>query len=133
VSATDYAPGVLWVAVLAAGLVTQAFRVSFILLFGRVDEVPDRLARVLRYVPAAVLAALVAPAVLAPSGDPPVSLVANGAVTLAADLGGSVGPRTGAATVALVVAWRTGNVAATIAVGMVTLWSIGWLAGVGFF
>lgn len=99
----------LWAVVLVAGVGTLAFRLSFVMLFGRLDAIPARLAFLLRFVPAAVLAALVAPAVLAPGGD---------AVALQA-------PRVVAGTVAVVVAWRTGNVFATIGVGMATLWLVG--------
>jgi len=99
----------LWAVVLVAGVGTYAFRLSFVLLFGRLDDVPDWLAFLLRFVPAAVLAALVAPAVLAPTGDP---------------LGGAPPPRLVAGGVAAVVAWRTENLFATIVLGMVTLWLV---------
>ncbi len=101
-------PTTLWVVVVAVGLGTLAFRLSFVMLFGRLEAVPDRLAFVLRFVPAAVLAALVVPAVVAPAGDP----------------FGASPPRLVAALAATGVAWRTRNLFATIAVGMVTLWVV---------
>jgi branched-subunit amino acid transport protein len=96
-----------WGIVLAAGLGTLLFRFSFILTFGWFDEVPPRLRFVLRFVPAAVLSALVAPAILAPDG----ALVAT-----------PFEPRVVAGAVAAVVAWRSGNVLATIVAGMTALW-----------
>jgi len=101
-------PTTLWAVVLVAGLGTLAFRLSFVMLFGRLEAVPDRLAFLLRFVPAAVLAALVVPAVLAPAGD----------------VFGADPPRLVAALVATGVAWRTRDLFATIAVGMVTLWIV---------
>jgi branched-subunit amino acid transport protein len=100
----------VWAVVVVIGVVTFCLRYSFVYLFGRVDAVPPRLRTALRYVPAAVLAALVAPDLLGPAAT------------------GGVGPlvtaRTVAAGVATVVAWRTGNTFATIAVGMVALWVV---------
>lgn len=100
-------PTRIWVAILAIGVATYAFRLSFIHLFGRIDEVPSRVRRVLRFVPPAVLAALVVPDLLTIRP------------TLAATL---VDDRLIAGSVAAVVAWRTENVFATIAVGMGVLW-----------
>ena len=100
-------PTRIWVAILAIGIATYAFRLSFIHLFGRIDEVPSRVSRVLRFVPPAVLAALVVPDLLTIRP------------TLAATL---VDDRLIAGAVAAVVAWRTENVFATIAVGMTALW-----------
>lgn len=104
----------LWAVVLVVGAGTLVFRLSFVMLFGRVDSIPARLAFLLRFVPAAVLAALVAPAVLGPLAlDPTAGTLADQA------------PRLVAGTVAVVVAWRTGNVFATIGIGMATLWLVG--------
>lgn len=97
---------VVWGVVAVVGAVTFAFRHSFVYLFDRVDGVPPRLRAPLRYVPAAVLAALVGPALLGPVAGP----------------GPAVTARTAAGAVAVVVAWRTENAAATLAVGMVALW-----------
>ncbi len=97
----------IWVAILVIGVATYGFRLSFIHLFGRIDEVPPRVTRVLRYVPPAVLAALVVPDLLT---------VRPGVVATLAD------ERLIAGIAAGIVAWRTENVFATIAVGMVTLW-----------
>ncbi|MDZ5812334.1 AzlD domain-containing protein [Halorubrum sp. AD140] len=97
----------VWVAVLLIGVATYGFRLSFIHLFGRIDEVPARVQRPLRYVPPAVLAALVLPDL--------VTLRPSVAATL-------LDERLIAGAVAGAVAWRTENVFATIAVGMGALW-----------
>lgn len=98
----------VWAVVVVVGVVTFAFRHSFVYLFGRVDGVPPRLRAPLRYVPPAVLAALVAPALV---GSP----LAAGPVLTA---------RTAAGATAALVAWYTENTAATLVAGMVALWSL---------
>jgi len=90
----------------AAGLVTFAIRLSFIALLGRV-QLPALLTRSLRFVPPAVLSAIILPEIL----------VKDGALDLRP---GNV--RLIAGVVAAVVAWRTRNVVLTIAVGMAALW-----------
>lgn len=109
---TTYGPLSVWAVVLAVGLLTFCIRYSFVYLFGRIDGMPPRIEAALRYVPAAVLAALVAPAVVDPGP------------TVAATL---VDDRLVAGVVAAVVAWYTEDVFATIGVGMVTLWTVGSL------
>jgi branched-subunit amino acid transport protein len=109
---TSYDPATIWLVLLAAGLGTFAIRLSFIALLGRVDEIPRRVRLVLAYVPAAVLAALVAPSLATLDG------------TVVVGLGNE---RLLAGAVAAVVAWRTENVLATIAVGMAALWAIQFL------
>lgn len=97
----------VWAVVVVVGAVTFAFRHSFVYLFGRIDGVPPALRAPLRYVPAAVLAALVAPALV---GSP----LSPGPVLTA---------RTAAGALAALVAWRTESTAATLAAGMVALWA----------
>jgi len=97
----------IWVAVVLIGIATYGFRYSFIHLFGRIDEVPPAIKRVLRYVPPAVLAALVVPDLVTVRP------------TVAATL---LDERLIAGVAAAVVAWRTENVFATIGVGMLVLW-----------
>ncbi|MFD1645026.1 AzlD domain-containing protein [Haloarchaeobius litoreus] len=106
----SYDATTLWGIVAAVGVITLALRLSFILLFGRVDDIPNRVERTLELVPAAVLAALVVPAVVAL--DTSLALQAEPAKVVAA-------------VVAAAVAWRTENVLATIAVGMGALWLVG--------
>jgi branched-subunit amino acid transport protein len=87
------------------GLLTFAMRFSFIYLLGRA-ALPDPLRRMLRFVPAAVLSALVAPELLLPGGTVDVSL---GNTRLIAGL------------LAVLVAWWTKNTLITILVGMALL------------
>lgn len=97
----------IWAAIAGIGITTYAIRLSFIYLFGRIDAVPPRIQHVLRYVPAAVLAALVVPSV--------VTIQPTVAETLLDD-------RLIAGAIATLVAWRTEDVLYTIVVGMATLW-----------
>ena len=97
----------VWLAIVCIGIATYGFRLSFIYLFGRIDAVPPRIKRPLRYVPPAVLAALVLPDL--------VTIRPSVAATLADE-------RLIAGVVAGAIAWRTENVLATIAGGMGTLW-----------
>ena len=92
----------LWIILLAAGLLTYAMRLSFILLWGKVD-VPVWLQRALRFVPPAVLTAIFIPELLLPAGKLDLSLG---------------NPRLIAGAVASLAAWRTRNIVLTILVGM---------------
>lgn len=103
----------VWAVIVVGGLVTFAFRSCFVFLFGRVGSIPPRVERALEFVPAAVLAALVAPALL----------VLEGRI--------AVGPgneRLLAAAAGTIVAWETENMLATIAVGMAVFWALRFLA-----
>jgi len=96
----------LWWLFLAVGLGTFALRLSFIELYGRL-RIPALLQRALAYVPASVLAALVAPAVLLPGS-------AHEFVLL--------NPRIPAAAVAVLVVWKSRNMLFSLVAGMGTLW-----------
>jgi branched-subunit amino acid transport protein len=101
-----------WVVVVAVGALNYLSRLSFIALFARV-EMPSLFARALRYVPAAMLAAIVVPAVALRgigSADP---VLENAKLA--------------AALVAAFVAWRTRSTSATILSGMAVLWLAQWL------
>jgi len=104
---TSYSPGTVWAVVLVVGIATYGIRLSFLYLFGRVESVPPRVRTALRYVPPAVFAALVVPRVV--TVEP----------TLAATL---FDERLVAGVLAGVVAWRTGDIALTVVVGMGALW-----------
>jgi len=93
-------------AILGAGLVTFAIRLSFIVVLGQMN-VPDSIRRALRFVPAAVLSAIIFPEVLRPGGQFDFS---------------PGNTRLIAAVLAALVAWRTKNVLLTIAVGMGAVW-----------
>jgi len=96
----------LWLTILGAGAVTFALRLSFIALLGRI-RIPPSLGRALRFVPTAVLTALVVPLLFYEDGALEVSL---GNERLLAGL------------VAALIAWRTRNVLLTLGGGMATLW-----------
>jgi branched-subunit amino acid transport protein len=96
----------LWLIVLAMGLVTFGIRFVPIVLLGRI-EIPLVVQRALRFVPPAVLTAIIVPELLYRDSQLDVSL-AN--LRLLAGL------------LAIVVAWRTKNALITIGVGMITLW-----------
>lgn len=95
-----------WLIIIAMGVVTFGIRLLPIVLLGRV-EIPLVVQRALRFVPPAVLSAIVAPELLMPGGQFNLSL-------------GNA--RLIAGALATVVAWRTKNVLLTIAVGMIVLW-----------
>ncbi|APZ42330.1 AzlD domain-containing protein [Acidihalobacter ferrooxydans] len=95
-----------WLLILLIGLGTFALRLSFIHLWGRI-QFPQIVHRALRFIPAAVLAALVLPALLRPEGSIDFS-VHN--------------LRLIAGVLAAVIALLTRNVLFTIAAGMATLW-----------
>ena len=109
--ATEYSSVLLWATIVTIGAATFAIRGSFIALFGRLDDIPPSVERALRFVPAAVLAALVAPSFLAT--DP-------GTGTLAFD-------KLVAGGIAAAVAWRTESVLWTMTAGMGVLWAVRFL------
>ena len=105
----------LWLIVIGMGLVTYGIRLTPIVLLGRI-EIPPIVQRALRFVPPAVLTAIIVPELLYRDGQVDVAL-SN--VRLIAGL------------IAIVVAWRTKNALLTIGVGMITLWVLQYLMGHG--
>jgi branched-subunit amino acid transport protein len=101
----------VWLTLFACGIVTFLLRLSFIAAHGRVT-MPRWFTRALTFVPVAVLSAITLPEIL----------MQNDAVNLA-----WLNPKLIAGSVAVVVAWRTKNVWATIATGMAALWTIQYL------
>ncbi len=101
----------VWAAVALAGVGTYALRASFLFLFEYLGTVPARVETALGMVPAAVLSALVVPAILAPDG----TVVVAGNDRLVAGVA------------AALVAWYTENILATIVVGLAVLIGIGFL------
>jgi branched-subunit amino acid transport protein len=96
----------LWLLLFAMGAVTYITRLSIIALLGRI-EIPGLVRRGLKYVPPAVLSAIIAPALLRPEGPFDLSLSNE---------------RLLAGLAATLVAWRTRSVMLTIAAGMGMLW-----------
>ncbi|MHB8495028.1 MAG: AzlD domain-containing protein [Casimicrobiaceae bacterium] len=106
----------LWAVIAIVGTLNYLSRLSFIAIFSR-RHIPVLLARAFRYVPAAMLTALVLPMVVeAPGG---------GAAA------GATAPRIVAALVAGWVGFRTHNTLKTLAAGMLALWllqaAIAWI------
>jgi len=96
----------IWPVVLVGGLLTFLIRLSFILLIGQ-RQVPSWLQRSLRYVPPAVLTAIILPEMLV-HGDH-LDLSFGNARLLAGVL-------------AALVAWRTRSAVLTILIGMIAVW-----------
>jgi branched-subunit amino acid transport protein len=95
-----------WLIMACMGIVTYLIRLSIIAAIGRIN-VPPLVQRALRFVPPAVLSAIIFPELLRPGG--------------ALDLSpGNL--RLLAGVLAAIVAWRTKNVLLTIAAGMAALW-----------
>ncbi len=105
----------LWLIVFAMGLVTFGIRLVPIVLLGRL-EIPLIVQRALRFVPPAVLTAIVVPAMLYRSDQIDLSLS---------------NARLLAGLIAIVVAWRTKSALITIGVGMIALWVLQSLMGHG--
>lgn len=109
-----YDTSIIWAVFVAIAAGTYLFRVSFIALFGYLAEIPSWATQVLRFVPMAVLGALVAPALLAPDGA--VALSINNYRLLAG-------------AVAAGAAYQTDNILATIGIGMGALYLFQFLLG----
>lgn len=94
----------IWPAIVLSGAGTYAMRASFLAFAHRMAIVPPALARVLRQIPPAALAAILAPALLRPDGH--------------LDL---LQPTLLAGIVAAGVAWKTRNMGVTVVVGIALL------------
>jgi branched-subunit amino acid transport protein len=103
----------IWVIMIIGGLLTFATRLSFILLLDRI-KVPDWFRRGLRFVPVAVLSAIILPELTSP----------NNTLFLSWR-----NPELLAGLIAILVAWRTKNVLLTILAGMAALVIIQLLFG----
>jgi branched-subunit amino acid transport protein len=101
----------LWVVIFAVGLLNYLSRLSFIAAFAR-RGMPPLLERALKYVPAAMLTALILPMIVA---DP------------AAGSAMAFNPKVGAAIIAGVVAFFTRSSLWTLGTGMAALWLLKWM------
>ena len=100
----------LWLIIIAAGVLTYGIRLSFILALERM-KMPPTIHRALRFVPIAVLTAIIVPALLLQNNTLAIS---------------SHNTRLLAGALAVVVAWITRNALLTIVVGMGALWLLQW-------
>ena len=100
----------LWLVIVVVGALNYFSRLSFIAFFAR-RSMPPMLARALRYVPAAMLTALVVPMLMdvTPQGLQPHL------------------PKVAAAVIATVVAWYKLGTLWTLGVGMAALWLLNWM------
>ena len=98
----------IWLIMLALAVGTFLIRISFIMLLSN-REVHPLITRALRFVPAAVLSALVVPQILTRANSLRIS---------------PRNPQLIAGVVAGVIAWRTKNVLMTILAGMIVLWAL---------
>jgi branched-subunit amino acid transport protein len=97
----------LWVVILVVGALNYLSRLSFIAFFAR-RQMPPLLARALKFVPAAMLTALIVPMIIGPSlGSTSEAL-----------------PRVAAALLATGIALATRSGMATIVAGMAALWAL---------
>lgn len=102
----------LWMIIILGGLITFAIRLSFIQFWGRLN-IPDWLQRALRFVPPAVLTAIIFPELLIRNGSVDVSLT---------------NPRLIAGMCAILVGLKTKSMIMTILAGMLLLWLLNyWL------
>lgn len=95
-----------WIVIVSVGLLNYLSRLSFIAFFAN-RGMPPLLARALKFVPAAMLTALVVPMVAA-------------APSLAGGI--QIDARVPAAAIAVVVAYRARSTIATLVTGMAALW-----------
>jgi branched-subunit amino acid transport protein len=99
-----------WLLILGIGVATYAIRLSFVTFFGK-KEFPPFIMRMLRFVPMAVLSAIIWPQLFLVNNR--LDLSPGNARWIAGILAG-------------VIAWRTRNVLLTIVAGMVALWILQW-------
>jgi branched-subunit amino acid transport protein len=102
----------IWLVMVLAGMATFAIRLSFIALMDH-STMPPLVVRSLRYIPPAVLSAIIFPELFLHGGSFDLSL--GNARLFAGLLAGAV-------------AWRTRNAVLTIVVGMAAMWALTWLS-----
>jgi branched-subunit amino acid transport protein len=100
--------------VFGMAVVTFACRYPVLALVSRVP-LPGSLLETMGFIPPAVLAAIIALGVVMPHGRIALTMQNNYLV---------------AGLVAMLVAWRSQNLLLTIVLGMITLWTWGWLTPV---
>jgi branched-subunit amino acid transport protein len=96
----------IWGVMVVIGVLTFLTRLSFIALAGRWDA-PPLFGNALRFVPVAILTAIVVPELVLHTGSLDVSLT---------------NARLLAGLIAIFVAWRTKNTVLTIVIGMAAFW-----------
>jgi branched-subunit amino acid transport protein len=100
----------IWYPIIIVGSLTFLSRLSFIVLSERISIHP-RIYRAFRYIPIAVLSAIIFPQLI----------LNNGSQYILAT------PRLAAGLIAILIAWRTKNVILTITSGMLALYIVQYL------
>jgi len=100
-----------WLTMLIVGILTFGIRLSFIVILDRWQP-PDLIQRSLRFVPVAILTAIIVPELVMPGGTVDISI---------SNL------RMLAGIVAMLVAWKTKNIVWTIIAGMGALLGLQYL------
>ena len=100
-----------WLTMLTVGILTFGIRLSFIVILDRWQP-PELIQRSLRFVPVAVLTAIIVPELVMPGGTVDISI---------SNL------RLLAGIVAMLVAWKTKNIVWTIIAGMGVLLGLQYL------
>ena len=103
--------GYLWTIIIGGMIATYLIRLSFTVILPP-ERLPAVMQRGLRFVPPAILAAIVLPELLRPTGMIDIS---------------PGNPQLLAGIVAALVAWKTKNTWLTILVGMIVLWVLSTL------
>lgn len=98
--------------ILGMALVTFGVRYPVLALFGKIP-LPDPLFRALKFVPPAILTAIIVPAMLIPGGQQ-IELAPSNAHLMASLVAG-------------LVAWKKRNLLLTIVVGMAVFWIWRWM------
>ncbi|NTU75449.1 MAG: AzlD domain-containing protein [Anaerolineaceae bacterium] len=98
----------MWITLVIVGLLTLATRLSFIILLDKWTP-PAIFTRGLRFVPLAVLSAIIFPEIL----------IRSGALAVPPDW-----PRLAGAVTAALVAWRSKNIFLTIGIGMLVFYAL---------
>ncbi len=100
----------LWTVIIVVGALNYLSRLSFIAVFSR-RRMPPALERALKYVPAAMLTALILP-----------MIVTGPTAAITIDYPMTFNPKIAAALIAGIVAFFTRSSLWTIGIGMVALW-----------
>ncbi len=100
----------IWLVFIIGGFITYAIRFSFIMFIGR-RPINPQFSKALRFIPPAVLTAIIFPELFLSKGH---LVISFGNARLLAGI------------LAAIVAWRTRSPVLTILVGMISLWIIQW-------
>ncbi|MDS0296573.1 AzlD domain-containing protein [Halogeometricum luteum] len=104
----------VWGLIFVIGAGIFAVRLSFIHVYTERSEIPPSIEKALKFVPIAIIAAIVFPDVIVIDGP------LRGVGPIFDVL---VSSRTIAAVIGVLVAYRTRNMLATVVLGMITLWT----------